>query len=56
MIEDLKIANWKLQEAQDHSKISRESGFLSPSGVSDAPRGSGDNRQFLEVDLKENDK
>ena len=25
---------------------------MSPTGFSDGPRGSGDNRQFLEIDLK----
>ena len=29
---------------------------MSPTGFSDGPRGSGDNRQFLEIDLKEETK
>lgn len=53
MIEDLKIANWKLQENKEKDATSELSGLMSPTGFSDRPRISGDNRQFLEIDLKE---
>ena len=56
MIEDLKIANWKLQECRDKDATSEPSGLMSPTGFSDKPRNSSDNRQFLEIDLKEESK
>lgn len=57
MIEDLKIANWKLTEKAEKDEkdaaASEPSGMMSPAGFSDKPRNSTDNRQFLEIDLKE---